>query len=273
MRRETHGLVTATVVTLIFIAMTVPALAIVYGELDEGRHPFVGSMLFDFDEDGTLDQLCSGTLISSTVFLTASHCTDFLDAAEVGPGGAAVTFDDEIGGGMTVYWGTHYTHPDFGFTGPGGQSDPHDVAVIVFDAPIGISPARLATEGLLDELKVSHELDDTLFTAVGYGTVRESRKKGFGGILDNVERRMAIQSPLSLEKAWFNLSMNEATNNGGTCYGDSGGPHFLGAGGTETTIVVSVTVTGDAVCKATDKTYRVDTPSARGFLGDFVSLP
>ena len=51
--------------------------------------------------------------------------------------------------------------------------------------------------------------------------------------------------------------MNEATGDGGTCYGDSDGPHFLGS------VVVSVTVTGDVWCKATDKTYRVDTKPAR----------
>jgi hypothetical protein len=30
---------------------------------------------------------------------------------------------------------------------------------------------------------------------------------------------------------------------------------------------------GDAVCKATDKTYRMDTESARGFLDGYVTLP
>jgi hypothetical protein len=55
--------------------------------------------------------------------------------------------------------------------------------------------------------------------------------------------------------------------------GDSGGPHFLGAGADETNIVVSVTVTGDVWCKATDATYRLDTDSARSFLDDYVTLP
>jgi hypothetical protein len=32
---------------------------------------------------------------------------------------------------------------------------------------------------------------------------------------------------------------------------------------------VSITVNGDVVCKATDKTYRVDTAAARDFLDDF----
>jgi hypothetical protein len=36
---------------------------------------------------------------------------------------------------------------------------------------------------------------------------------------------------------------------------------------------VSTTITGDAMCRATDKTYRLDTASARAFLDDFVVLP
>ena len=68
---------------------------------------------------------------------------------------------------------------------------------------------------------------------------------------------------------WLNLSMNPSTGNGGTCYGDSGGPHFLGT----SQVVVAITVTGDAPCRATDVDYRTDTPSARAFLATYVSLP
>ncbi len=107
------------------------------------------------------------------------------------------------------------------------------------------------------------------FTAVGYGTVRETRRGAFESILDNMQRRQARQQALSLTSAWLTLSMNQATGNGGTCYGDSGGPHFL----TGTNVVVSITVTGDAPCKATDKTYRIDTASARAFLSQFLTLP
>jgi hypothetical protein len=63
--------------------------------------------------------------------------------------------------------------------------------------------------------------------------------------------------------------MNPSTGSGGTCYGDSGGPHFLG----DTDMVVSLTVTGDAWCRATDVTYRLDTDSARSYLSQFVDLP
>jgi secreted trypsin-like serine protease len=74
-----------------------------------------------------------------------------------------------------------------------------------------------------------------------------------------------------LEEAWLLLSMNPSTGSGGTCYGDSGGPHFLG--GVDSNLIVSITITGDAWCRATDKTYRLDTPAARAFLDDFVRLP
>ena len=59
----------------------------------------------------------------------------------------------------------------------------------------------------------------------------------------------------------------------GACYGDSGGPNFLGAGPTETDIVAATTITGDFMCRATNVVYRLDTASARGFLSQFVQLP
>jgi hypothetical protein len=43
---------------------------------------------------------------------------------------------------------------------------------------------------------------------------------------------------------------------------DSGGPDFLG----NSNVVVSLTALGDAARRASDKTYRLDTASARGFL-------
>ena len=56
-------------------------------------------------------------------------------------------------------------------------------------------------------------------------------------------------------------------------YGDSGEPHFIHLNGVETDIVVSLTSLGDIPCVASDKTYRVDTESARSFLAQFVTLP
>jgi hypothetical protein len=223
-----------------------------------------------------LFQWCSGTLISKDVFLTASHCTAPLDGVLARYPGAEilVTFDPTIGESGTFYSGTWYTNPDYNnYQGQGGSADPGDVAVIVLDQLPGITPASLPSAGLLDDLKANHLLKDTLFTAVGYGTVRDTNKTGPKGILDNLDRNRVDQGFLSLNGAWLTLSMNLSTGNGGTCYGDSGGPHFIHLNGVETNIVAAITVTGDAVCKATDKTYRMDTVSARGFLANFVDLP
>jgi hypothetical protein len=47
----------------------------------------------------------------------------------------------------------------------------------------------------------------------------------------------------------------------------------LRAGSTETNIIAGITVTGDALCKSTNVIYRLDTESARAFLGQYVTLP
>jgi secreted trypsin-like serine protease len=260
---------------LVAVALTViatltigPAQAIVYGQLDGNLHPNVGAFVIP-REDGTFRKICSGTLIDDDVFLTAAHCSV---AAVSQPGVDAddvfVTFDSTFSQSSTLYPGTTYWDERFG---TGGESDSHDIAVIVLDDPVAIEPADLPAEGLLSDLNAQHDLRDAVFTAVGYGTVRETRKEGPQGILANQDRRYALQGMLSLTNAWFTLAMNEATGNGGTCFGDSGGPHFLG--GESSNLVVSITVTGDAVCKATDKTYRLDTEPAREFLSQFVALP
>jgi hypothetical protein len=69
------------------------------------------------------------------------------------------------------------------------------------------------------------------------------------------------------------ISMNPARGDGGTCYGDSGGPNFLGAGESETNMVAAITITGDAMCRATNVDYRLDTPSAQAFLSHYLTLP
>jgi secreted trypsin-like serine protease len=55
----------------------------------------------------------------------------------------------------------------------------------------------------------------------------------------------------------------------GACFGDSGGPNFVH--GTNT--IVAITSTGNSNCKGVSSALRVDTPVARQFLGQFVSLP
>lgn len=272
-RRRNFPLIALAAALLLVVAS--PGMAITHGEPDGNDHPNVGSIVLDVPDLG-LFQSCSGTLIAEDVFLTASHCTVGLDGLlEAFPGTQVlVTFDPTISEGGTFFTGEWFTNPDYnGFQGKGGSSDPGDVAVIVLDAAPGITPASLPAAGMLDQLKADHVLKDTRFTAVGYGTIRETNRTGFQGILDNLDRNRAEQGYHSLTKAWLTLPMTPSNGNGGTCYGDSGGPHFIHLDGVETDIVASITVLGDAPCKASDKTYRMDTDSARNFLNDFVDVP
>jgi hypothetical protein len=249
-----------------------PAGAITFGQLDGNRHPNVGALFADYDpEVPGQDLLCSGTLISPTVFLTASHCTGFLPEVGVEPDDVFVSFDPEpttedgaAKPTATLLPGTAHTHPEWGVNG--GGSDPHDVAVVVLDQPYTkAAPARLPTLNFLNTINLRSQR----FTAVGYGTVREDKRKGPNALFFDGKRRFVTQSFRSLNKVWLNLNMNPSTGSGGTCFGDSGGPHFLG----DSNLVVSLTVTGDSVCRATDVTYRLDTASARAFLSQFVALP
>ncbi len=229
-----------------------PAQAITYGEPDGDRHPNVGALVGTFD--GQTYPYCSGTLISPTVFLTAAHCGDVGQRV-------AVTFDPDYVAGDKLYYGTFHADPAY----PGNSSDSHDIAVVVFDKAIkGITPALLPEAGSLSALSA-----DQTFTSVGYGAYEVTNEPGGHQYLYNDVRMYATGTLNSINPAWLRISMNPATDNGGTCYGDSGGPNFLGS----TDVVASTTITGDAICRATNDTYRMDTPSARAFLDDFVALP
>lgn len=266
MRRKSWAALLCCAVVLAPVA----AHAIVYGEPDDGAHPAVGSFVGEFTDPDTghvtLFQLCTGTLIDRDVVLSASHCfaglpptiTDTwftLDAV------IDADRDGVVDPTVDLRTGTPVTHPLYG---SGGASNPHDIAVFLLDRAVtGVEPARLPVAGLLDSIAWR----DETFTAVGYGAVRETNRKSAQSYSRGWRREKADQEALSMTRAWLTLSMNLATGNGGTCYGDSGGPHFLGE------VVVSITITGDIPCKSTDKTYRVDAPWARDFLAPFVELP
>ena len=260
---------------VVALALSVAANGITFGENDSGRHPFVGALVGDLQ--GTTFPLCTGTLMSPTVFLTAGHC--FEETIPLGFTNFGVTFDEVVAAdvdsgvdpGVTIHHGAARVHPDWGFPSEGGgNSDPSDVAVLLLDDPVSMSQyGQLPTQGLLDRV----DKKTARFTTVGYGAVRDDKTKGPASLGNESRRKLATQDMLSLRQAWVLFSMNPSTGSGGTCFGDSGGPHFLGAGSSETRIVVALTVTGDRYCRATDQDYRLDTPHARAFLGGFLRLP
>jgi len=251
-------LVYVAVATLVLVFAGL-AGAVVYGEPDGNRHPNVGALLApEAYSDGTWAS-CSGTLISPTVFLTAAHCD--WDVPRL-----AVTFDSVYDADTgTEYWGTWYADPLYS----GAQSDPHDLAVVVFDRPVpGITPAGLPAANSLANLP-----QDQSFTSVGYGAQSVTIDRGPTFNYADIRYVGTSNRLFAINKAWLRISMNATLGDAGTCYGDSGGPNFLGAGSSETNIVAATTITGDFMCRATNVVYRLDTPAARTFLSRFVALP
>jgi hypothetical protein len=215
------------------IALVLPAsslLAITNGQPDGNRHPQVGALVGFYPPAGMSIAYCSGTLISPTVFLTAAHC-GFL-GTEV-----QVTFDERYTATSTVYTGTFHAHPDFK-PGTNAQTDNNpDIAVVLLHARVDkISPAQLPTGGLLDEMKVAGTLNQaTQFTSVGYGDSEFATGPGGQTTTHLQARHFAVGAFSSLTPGFLHLTQN--SGNGGTCYGDSGGPNFLGAGTEETSII------------------------------------
>lgn len=260
----------AALVCVLVAAFASPSGAITMGQPDGNGHPYVGALVANIGDNGEPDLLCSGTLISPRVFLTAGHCTDYLRANGIPRHDVWVTFDPTFDSASPLLRGRYHTHPDYGYSGPGGFSDPHDIAVVVLDSAASPQPARLPH---LNELGTRNgnnsALRDQLFTAVGYGIARDTKTSGPNAFYFDGVRRRVDQSFENLRSIWLKLNMNPSTGSGGTCYGDSGGPHFLKG----TRKIVSITITGDTACRSTDLTYRLDTRSARAFLDDFVTLP
>jgi V8-like Glu-specific endopeptidase len=231
-----------------------PAAAITNGTLDGSQHPSVGGLVSPTQySDGTWIY-CSATLISPTVVLTAAHCGEEGESV-------TVTFATAYTDGDKVYSGTFHADPAY----PGNQSDAHDIAVVVLDKSVkGITPSSLPAAGSLSNLP-----KDQLITAVGYGAYQVTNSPGGHQYLYNDVRMVATGTLNSTNATWLRVSMNPSLDNGGTCYGDSGGPNYLGT----SDVIAAITITGDAICRSTNVDYRLDTRSARDFLSSYVALP
>jgi hypothetical protein len=281
MRYTRHLLVLALVVavSITFIAPS-RVKAIVYGFVDTNNvFKNAGAFIVKSPTTGDIFPICSGTLISPTVFLTASHCTVFFenDLAPLGFG-AFVSFDSSIPFGDLTSNQTRLipvtqvvTNPNFNQA----QSDTGDIAVLLVRAndTRGLTPAQLPTAGLLDQLATQNDLKSAVFTPVGYGLQNRVTGGGppFFQDMNPVPRMYANAGFNALNNTFLRLSQNPAVGNGGACFGDSGGPNFLDYNGTR--LLVAITITGDAVCRSTNVVYRTDTASARNFLAPYVALP
>src|SRR5215203_320061 len=221
---------------------------------DNGQHPNVGAIMVPARSGIGFAEVCSGTLVSPTAFLEADPRPDY------------VTFDETdvepFPSGLIE--ATPMTNPAY----RGGSRD--DVSVMVLNTPVsGIPFASVPKQvGYLETLGLNQS---TKLTVVGYGTSEQVIVKGENGPQFPFEgdRGYGIGTFNALTPQWLMMSQNAALGNSGACYGDSGGPTFLGAAPNDGDVVLAVTTTGDVPCYSTNVASRIDTPSARAFLSRF----
>src|SRR5262249_17243570 len=150
--------------------------AIVYGFVDTNNgFSNSGAFIVKSSTTGAIFPICSGTLISPNVFLTASHCTAFFET-DLAPLGytAFVSFDNPIPfGGLSsnqtrlIPVTQVVTNPNFNQA----QSDTGDIAVLLVrpNETSGITPAQLPPAGMLCPLSTKSGLNSSVFTPVRYG--------------------------------------------------------------------------------------------------------
>jgi len=255
-----------------FLISAAPAGAITGGEPDGDGHPNVGLHYFT-QLDGTFR--CSNTLIAPRLVLTAAHCTENVI------GRALVTFDNPAplrpaAGGDPSRFATGSAYASPKWTGKLQNTRLNDIGMIVLDRPAaevwaGIQPVALASLGLLDRLGAKGGLKKTAFTLVGYGVYFEKPADGpqkQQAVRDRI-RRVTTAGIQNITSDVIKFLENDAnsTFGGGSCFGDSGGPAFLGG------VQVGVTSFGGAqFCTGMGGYQRTENQDARDFIQGFLDL-
>jgi len=261
--------------------------AVTDGELDSGRHPYVGLMVA-LGADGNPLWRCSGTMVSDSVFLTAGHCTEApaaraelwfadgpvpLDPAYPAPGAdrcagiSGYPCQGDAGGAVHV-------HPQFDTN----AFFRHDLGVVTLDAPLPMSTyGALPQPNELDSLATRRGKQDLRFTAVGYGL-----QKSFPDAAswkDAAIRVRMLATPTLIQinggiVGGDSLLLSNNAHTGGTCFGDSGGPNFIGADATASNVIGGVTSFGlNSTCGGTGGVYRIDKADDLDWLATFGITP
>jgi len=245
--------------------------AIVNGQLDGEDHPAV--VLLSMQEPNKALWRCSATMISPTIAVTAGHCT-----GEGGDAGGTFTgeFDrlriftgaridggdnDFPNAGPNAYDAiAFYTHPEY----TSAAFNRHDVGVVVLAEPGIPFPAGFAFPTLpgQDALDAFHSGDHTRFTSVGYG-MQDIKPRQVAVKVRMRATPELLQINVPGDTGDFSLTLSSNPKTGGVCFGDSGGPSFLG----DSNVIAGVaSFVRNGTCAGQGGVFRLDRASARGFV-------
>lgn len=267
--------ITRGLTVLIFALLLLIPMHSAFGLSNEDTtHLGVGTLVYRLPS-GELGWICSGILIAPQVFLTAGHCTNPVELG-LSQGiiqAVYVSFDSQFTqSAALVDVNKVVTHPDLNLS-YNINSDTHDLGVVLLATPVYDRPiTSLPTAGLLDSLRLRPK---TSVTAVGYGIDSNNRhgapSPGFS-YTDTGIRTSGTLSYRALTRAFVTVTQLANQSSDNMCFGDSGGPDFMQVNGHEQLVAINVVVNSYA-CEEVAWLYRLDTPQARAFLGQYVALP
>jgi secreted trypsin-like serine protease len=262
MRRSVAGLV---LVLTLLLSAPADVAGVTYGTLDGGTHPYVGLMVAQ-DATGSRLWRCSGTLVAPRIFLTAGHCTHGATRAQVWFGADLTSVSIWSAKGDVA--GRTYTHPRY---------DPrafyaYDLGLVKLDRAVRM-PAYGRLPGLDALDRWARERAKATFTSVGYGVQRSFpdaaswKEQSLAVRMVATPRLIQINGGIAGDSSLI-LSNNPVT--GGTCFGDSGGPNFVGT----TSVIAGVTSFAmNGTCSGTGGVYRIDRADDLGWLATFGVRP
>lgn len=254
------------------LLVTQRAEAITFGQPDsDNRFSNVGAIIAVADAD-FLGVVATGILIHPRVLLTAGHATAHIEFLV--ENGFATHDDGRVSFAADATdpdtWHeiqTVVTYPGFSLA---PESKSQDIGVVILKQPVNLPCAVLPYVGLLDDLQDAGLLRQggvpTKLLNVGYGATLDFPPPDYqpGDGL----RRFSLSEFQALENVWLQQNVNPANGNGGTGFGDSGGPHFWIAPSGEL-VLVALQSRGNAQLVGLNKAYRLDLAAAHDFV-DFV---
>jgi hypothetical protein len=266
-------LILVIVLALVLVLGTINITgAVTDGELDGNGHPYVVLLLMEVG--GEPMYRCSATLLSPTVVLTAGHCTSNYPDEPYSGMRVFTEADVDSGNNNYPYKGKNSFEAKAWYAHPLYKTAPffvHAVGVVILKKPIRLDEyGELPEAGQLDELAAEVKKPDITFTSVGYGLQKSFPDAASWKDQADRVRMVAYPQLLQINTGFtgdFSLLLSNNTNTGGTCFGDSGGPNFLG----DTNIVAGVTSYGlNWACGGTGGVFRVDRPDVLEFVTSFL---